>query len=222
MSQQLFRKESLDRISSPEELHDYMRVTSPKLWMLLSAIIALLVGFIVYASTATLESTIPIKVSVDYGIPTADLSIAQLDVVKIHMPVRIAGETAEITDISQNSRLALKVRFDDRSMLEDGVYEMEFDNKEGLSEEVASQMNILVVDNGNITTYDYRGQLEQAFQEDRRIRVEGKLGTVTDASVYDYATIMIALDDVDKTLADGKYDAQIVTESTTPINFLLN
>ena len=56
MDHQLFRKESIDRISSPEEMHDYMRVTSPKLWMILSAVIALLVGFIVYASTSVMES----------------------------------------------------------------------------------------------------------------------------------------------------------------------
>ena len=62
--QNIFRKKSMERISSPEELHDYMRVTSPRLWMLLGAITALLVGFIVYAATATMENTIPITVEV--------------------------------------------------------------------------------------------------------------------------------------------------------------
>ena len=47
MENGLFRKKSLERISSPEELHDYMRVTSPRLWMILAAIVVLLVGFIV-------------------------------------------------------------------------------------------------------------------------------------------------------------------------------
>ena len=50
MDNGLFRKKSIDRISSPEELHDYMRVTSPRLWMILAAVVLLLVGFIVYAS----------------------------------------------------------------------------------------------------------------------------------------------------------------------------
>ena len=54
----------MERISSPESLHDYMRVTSPRLWMLLGAIAALLVGFIVYASTVTMENTVPIEVEV--------------------------------------------------------------------------------------------------------------------------------------------------------------
>ena len=66
MENKLFRKKSLEKISSPEELHDYMQVTSPRLWMLLSAIAALLVGFIVYASTVTMENTMKIQVDVQF------------------------------------------------------------------------------------------------------------------------------------------------------------
>ena len=66
MENPLFRKKSLDHISSPEELHDYMRVTSPRLWMILAAIIVLLAGFAVYASTATMENTMPIRVQVEH------------------------------------------------------------------------------------------------------------------------------------------------------------
>ena len=41
MENGLFRKKSMERISSPEELHDYMRVTSPRLWMILGASVLL-------------------------------------------------------------------------------------------------------------------------------------------------------------------------------------
>jgi threonine dehydratase len=44
MENGLFRQKSMDHISSPESLHDYMRVTSPRLWMILAAIVALLEG----------------------------------------------------------------------------------------------------------------------------------------------------------------------------------
>ena len=65
MQNQLFRKKSLERISSPEEMHDYMRVTSPRLWMILTAIVVLLGGFIAYAATTTMESTMPLKIMVE-------------------------------------------------------------------------------------------------------------------------------------------------------------
>lgn len=35
MSDQIFRKKSLDRISSPEQLNDYIRVANPGIWMIL-------------------------------------------------------------------------------------------------------------------------------------------------------------------------------------------
>ena len=65
MSEPLFRQKSMERISSPEELHDYMKVTSPRLWMILTAIAVLLVGFIVYASTTRIENTLPVHITIE-------------------------------------------------------------------------------------------------------------------------------------------------------------
>ena len=222
MDHQLFRKESIDRISSPEEMHDYMRVTSPKLWMILSAVIALLVGFIVYASTSVMESTIDIKVTSTYGFVTGDLPLSQLDLVKIHMPVRINGENGEIKDVSQASRLALEIHMDDEHTLEDGTYMLTFVDQHGLPEGMTDDPYLVFVEKGVTSAYDMRGEMERAFQTDRRVRLDETLGTVTGAHSYDYATVSIALDDISKQLPDGVYDAQIVTESTTPISFLLN
>lgn len=44
----LFREKSLQKISSPEELDDYVRVTNPGVWMVLGAVVFLLAGFIVW------------------------------------------------------------------------------------------------------------------------------------------------------------------------------
>ena len=62
MESGLFRQKSVERISSPEDLHEYMRVTSPRLWMILIAILVLLAGFIIFASTATMENMMAIQV----------------------------------------------------------------------------------------------------------------------------------------------------------------
>ncbi len=52
---ELFRKKSLDRISSPEQLNDYIRVTSAPVWIVLLAIVVLLVGLIAWATFGTVE-----------------------------------------------------------------------------------------------------------------------------------------------------------------------
>ena len=59
MQNQLFRKKSLERVSSPEQLQDYMRVTSPAMWMVLGAVIVLLAGLLILASVGHLETTLP-------------------------------------------------------------------------------------------------------------------------------------------------------------------
>lgn len=142
MKNGLFRKKSLERISSPEELHDYMRVTSPRLWMLLGAITALLVGFIVYASTATMENTMPIKVKVSqYELETnAAGEIEYMTAIEAHLPrtmkdqvdsnmmVRIGRIEAKIAyvGVGENDTIFLNI---DPGMeyvpLEEGEYDAE-------------------------------------------------------------------------------------------------
>lgn len=46
---QLYREESLDRISSPEKLNDYIRVSSPSVWLIMAAVIILLLGVIAWS-----------------------------------------------------------------------------------------------------------------------------------------------------------------------------
>ena len=48
-NESIFRQKSIDRISSPEQLHDYIKVSSPGVWLVLVAIIIFLVGALVWA-----------------------------------------------------------------------------------------------------------------------------------------------------------------------------
>ncbi len=48
MNNGLFRKKSIDRVSSPEKLDDYIRVTTPSVWIALAAMILLLVGAFIW------------------------------------------------------------------------------------------------------------------------------------------------------------------------------
>lgn len=45
----LFRKKSIDRVSSPEQLNDYIRVTTPSVWLVLLAVILLLIGMLIWS-----------------------------------------------------------------------------------------------------------------------------------------------------------------------------
>ena len=55
----LFRKKSLDHIESAEQLNDYIRVTSPSVWLVLLAIVLLLVGMLAWSVLGTVEGVAP-------------------------------------------------------------------------------------------------------------------------------------------------------------------
>ena len=52
----LYRQESMERIQSPEQLNDYMRVTNPSVWVILIAVILLLVGVLIWSAAARIDS----------------------------------------------------------------------------------------------------------------------------------------------------------------------
>ena len=146
MANNLFRQKSLERISSPEQLHDYMRVTSPRLWMLLGAVVALLTGFIIYASTATMENAIPIKVEVMNVVASVEddsaenrteslcvlrtrLSESYQQIVMPGMEMRLGNERGKVElltmiDDEDGSRLNVIYEMENRNFyLPDGVYD---------------------------------------------------------------------------------------------------
>ena len=45
----IFREKSMDRVSSPESLNDYIRVTSPSVWIALLALLILLAGVLTWS-----------------------------------------------------------------------------------------------------------------------------------------------------------------------------
>ena len=51
----IFREKSIERISSPEELNDYIRVTSPSVWLVLAALIILLAGMLAWSVLGTVN-----------------------------------------------------------------------------------------------------------------------------------------------------------------------
>jgi hypothetical protein len=56
MEEQIFRKKSMERLSSPEQLYDYLHVTSPGIWIVLGAVIFLLISIFVWSNFTMIES----------------------------------------------------------------------------------------------------------------------------------------------------------------------
>ncbi|MBQ6492762.1 MAG: hypothetical protein IJI92_02730 [Erysipelotrichaceae bacterium] len=96
---QIFRKKSIDRISSPEELNSYLRVTNPSVWIVLAAIIILLAGIIVWASVGELCTTAEAIVVSREGSDTVYVSGAKASQVKDGMTVVVEDKEAVIENV---------------------------------------------------------------------------------------------------------------------------
>ena len=50
----IFRKTNLERISSPEKLNEYIRVSNPSVWIIISAILVFFAALTFWALTAVI------------------------------------------------------------------------------------------------------------------------------------------------------------------------
>ena len=98
----IFRKKTIDNISSPEQLSDYLRVTNPGIWIILSAIVIMLTGFIVWSAVGTLETTADANAIVSNGIAKIAVMETGQTEISTGMTVRIASENYIISEVAED------------------------------------------------------------------------------------------------------------------------
>ena len=92
----IFREKSLERVESPEKLNDYLRVTSPGVWLVLGAVIALLVGVCIWGVLGRIRSTAPAAVVSGDGLSVCYVPSAALKGVISNKTVTVNGKDLEL------------------------------------------------------------------------------------------------------------------------------
>ena len=100
MNEQLFRKKSIDRVSSPEQLDAYLRVANPGVWMVLIAITLLLAGACIWGILGHLDTTVPAVAVSENGTVTVYVKEADAPSVQEGMPLRIGDAEWMVTSVS--------------------------------------------------------------------------------------------------------------------------
>lgn len=100
MDNKLFRQKSIDRVSSPEHLNDYIKVSSPGAWMVLAAALVLLVGAFAWGIAGRLETTVPAVVASREGEAVCCYDAAFGAQVEAGMSVRVDGAELRIEAVS--------------------------------------------------------------------------------------------------------------------------
>ena len=96
----LFREKSLKSVASPEELDDYIKVTNPGIWLLLSVIVIFLLGVIVWGVFGKLESDVDVFGRMEEGRLVVYASGA--DMLKLQKGMKVEANRMEgsVTDIT--------------------------------------------------------------------------------------------------------------------------
>jgi len=58
VNKNIFRKESLQGMTSPEKLNDYIKVSNPSVWIILGAIAVMLISVLIWSVTYELPEGI--------------------------------------------------------------------------------------------------------------------------------------------------------------------
>ena len=101
-SQGIFRQKNLDRINSPEQLTDYLKVTTPGIWMLLIAIIMLLGGLLVWSVSGTLETVADGVAVVENGQAVIMVTDTSGSAIASGMTVRIGDDEYSIATVEKD------------------------------------------------------------------------------------------------------------------------
>ena len=96
----VFRQSSLYRIASPEQLTDYLRVTSPGIWVVMIAVIAMLLGLVAWSVAGDLETVTKGVAVVQDG--TAVI-VSESGAVQTGMTVRFAGAEYMVSSVDSDS-----------------------------------------------------------------------------------------------------------------------
>jgi len=102
---QLFRQASLNHMTSPEQLNQYIKITNPSIWLILLAVIILLASLLVWSAFGALPTTIAETGYVENGVMTC--YVADVSEIKPGMQVKIGdqpGTVASISDTPYSSR----------------------------------------------------------------------------------------------------------------------
>ncbi len=106
MNNKLFRQKSLDQVTSPEQLQDYIQVSNPSVWMILAAVAVLLVGVCVWGVFGQLDTSLELVGWCEEGVLTLCLPQEQASQITPDSIVMAQGQEFAMGAVSANSYLA--------------------------------------------------------------------------------------------------------------------
>ncbi|MEG1145665.1 MAG: hypothetical protein RSE05_09905 [Clostridium sp.] len=96
----IFRKASLDRVSSPEQLNDYIKVSRPSVWLILTAVILLLAGACIWGVFGTLTTSCDTVAVVQGGKAVCYVTPSVAQDIAAGMELNVSSSVGHITSVA--------------------------------------------------------------------------------------------------------------------------
>lgn len=100
MEKEIYRKKSLDKISSPEQFNQYLCVVNTGVWLVLAAVFLLLSGICAWGFFGKLETTVPVAAAVDGGNMVCYVPSEQAQGIAEGMKIEVSGAEYAVQKIS--------------------------------------------------------------------------------------------------------------------------
>lgn len=123
MKEEIFREKSLEKVKSPDNLDDYIHVSSPGVWLLLVSVLVLLAGAFVWGIYGHVDSTVSCGVFVDDGAAVCYIAEEDISLVEVGMAVKFAETEAEIVSIGEAGENGVECTLSAVPAIADGFYE---------------------------------------------------------------------------------------------------
>ena len=91
----------MDKVLSPEQLQDYVKVANPGLWMVISAIVILLAGVVAWGCFGKIDTTMSTAIVTDCGNAVMYIGESDVEKLEIGMTVRSEDKEYKITAIAE-------------------------------------------------------------------------------------------------------------------------
>lgn len=100
MNNDLFRKKNMDRVSSPEQLNDRIRVTGFGVWLLSSGILLVLAGIVVWGIFGRLDTTLPVSAITQQGQTVCYVKEQSISQIQVGMAVDAESGSTTVASIA--------------------------------------------------------------------------------------------------------------------------
>lgn len=106
MEKDLFRKESMDSVSSPEELNNYIKVVNPGIWLVTGAIFVFIIAVFIWSVIGTADIVVDAGGYSDgkniYCYLTKDEANPIVKGMKVKIGGKISGRVTEVNEMPDN------------------------------------------------------------------------------------------------------------------------